>query len=157
MKRPLLAVLLLASGSAAPRARADDGAYVSLVGMARSAASDRGPDADADGAPARGAREKEELKDAIASAPLPSAPSVRPAAGPRLWTALYSALMPSWRAVPSLTSGAEPAVSSATARASRAAAPAAPETASDVAAVKAGERRGLAELLSSSAAPADLK
>jgi hypothetical protein len=166
VKRPLLAAaLLLASFFAL--ARADEGAYGSLLGMARSAEQDRGPDADDVSGP--DARMRDALKDAVAQAPAPrdaarakTAPSPRsdeersaafsPEAPPRIWTRLYSTLLPSWRRRPSLKSEFEPAVSSAAALSPR---PAAPAAVPDAAAVKAGERRGLAELLSASAAPSD--
>ncbi|MFI5345762.1 MAG: hypothetical protein ACHQ51_05250 [Elusimicrobiota bacterium] len=173
MKRIVpIAALLIASAFVS--ARADDAAYGSLVGMARSAA--RARTADAAEADAGGAddRMREALKDAVAQTPAPRAP-VRaptapapdaeegrapvsvPAAAParRMWTRLYSTLMPSWRRLPVLQDEFAPSASTATVRAAPPAAVAAPEPLPDSAAVKAGERRGLAELLSASAAPSD--
>lgn len=159
MKRPLLAAaLLFVLGLALSRARADEGAYGSLVGMAQSASEDRGPDADA--SPARDAQMADALKDAVAQAPAPrraasaQAPAPRdgaravpaaPSGAPRLWTRLYATLMPAWRRAISSTAAVEPDVSTAAVHAPL----------PDWDAVKAGERRGLAELLSASAAPAD--
>jgi hypothetical protein len=163
-------------------ARADEGAYTSLVGMAQSAQQDQGPDAgaippgagktgpkDAGGserpsAAAGAAEAPEALKDAVADAPAPRGAAAKaagaagspafsfsPVPGPRLWTRLYATLMPSWRRIPALKSGFEPSVSTATARAPLSFLVPPP----DSEAVKAGERRGLAELLSASAATPD--
>lgn len=159
MRRPLLAAAFaLAAGLAWSGARADEGAYGSLVGAARSAAEDAGPDLggspaadgilkDALNSPVRAPRavrrsaapRRAEAEGAVAQ---PEAPA------PRLWTRLYAALTPSWHAVPSLAAG--PAVSSATVRTSIPGTPLA-----RLAAANAGERRGLAELISSFPAPDD--
>lgn len=170
---------------ARPAARADEGAYGSLVGMADSAAHDSGPD-DGDIPPDAAARSNRDaarpaprgaaapdaplasaspapsvapaaptpssapvdassLKDALAEPPGPAARRAGPP--PRPWTRLYSTLMPSWRKVPALKSGYDAPASTAPARA--AARPAAPASIDpDSEAIKAGERRGLAELLS---------
>lgn len=159
MKRPLLAAALLVSfGLALSRARADEGAYGSLIGMAQSASEDRGPDAGE--APARDAQMKDALKDVVARAPAPRRAAAAPAPAPRddergvpaassqaprLWTRLYATLLPTWRRAAPSRSALEPAVSTAAVRAPL----------PDWDAVRAGERRGLAELLSASAAPAD--
>jgi hypothetical protein len=185
VKRPLLgAALLLATGMAWSGARADEGAYASLVGMARSASADLGPDAgpSSDGpaarppaAPAPG----ESLKDAVAQPPSPRAVSaaasrpggapaagpvktraedgVRPAAsapGPRLWNRHYATLLPSWRPGPAPLSSFRAPASTAAFRGAPLPIELLPSNPDEV---RAGESRGLAELLSSSAAPADLK
>ncbi|MDE2142003.1 MAG: hypothetical protein KGJ84_06285 [Elusimicrobia bacterium] len=136
---PVAALLLTVAPTSA---RADEGAYVSLVGMARSAAHDRGPDAG--DAPPRARSERGDR-------PAVAAPAVRT---PRVWTRLYAALMPSWRRVPFLTAAAgfETASSTAAVRVPMVAAPVPPP---DAEAVRAGERRGLAELLSAAIVPAD--
>jgi hypothetical protein len=164
-----LAALLIAVGLAS--ARADEGAYGSLMGMARSASQDRGPDADDGSAPARDDAMRDALKDAVAQTPAPrdaararSVPaaeteqgrapvSVPAAPAPRLWTRLYSTLIPSWRRTASFKSEFDATSSSAAATA--ALPPALPAPLTDAAAVKAGERRGLAELMSTSVAPAE--
>jgi hypothetical protein len=148
-------------------ARADEGAYKNLVGMAQAAATDRGPDAD--DAPERAATGTEALKDALtdvraprAAAGVPASPaafaaakadpapifvSVPAAPKPRLWTRLYSTLVPSSRRPAFRSSGFEAAASTWTVRAPMTPLPALmPPPDSD--AVAAGERRGLAELMS---------
>jgi hypothetical protein len=164
VKRVSLAALL-AFGVLA-FARADEGAYKNLVGMARAAATDRGPDAD--DAPERGETGPDALKDAVADVPAPRAPAIAkidvvpgaveapvavsaasssavPAAGkPRLWTRLYSTLLPSWRHPSSLQNAFDPAVSTASVRTTTA--PSTPSPGAE--AVNAGERRGLSELMS---------
>ena len=166
MKRTFLAVLLACAAFAF--ARADEGAYDSLIGMAQSAKTDRGPDAGslpdraADGegkTPASCGKEPKThelpasgapieagagLKDAVAQ---PPAPKPRP----RLLTRLYATLRPSWRKTPSLASEFEPAVSTAAVRLLPPLSALMPPPDSE--AVKAGERRGLAELMSASSAP----
>ncbi|MDE2142095.1 MAG: hypothetical protein KGL74_14795 [Elusimicrobia bacterium] len=141
MKRSV-AFAVLALTAALTLARADEGAYVSLVGMARSAAHDRGPDAG--DAPAHGRPERE-------ARPAVAAPAVRT---PRVWTRLYAALMPSWGRVPFLANadGFETASSTSAVRVPPVAAPVPPP---DAEAVRAGERRGLAELLSAAVVPAE--
>ena len=106
MKRIPLAALLALGVCAF--ARADEGAYKNLVGMAQAAATDRGPDAD----------------DAPERAPAPNTADPAPAAvlapavsKPRLWTRLYSTLLPAWRSPSSLRGAFEPAVSTIPARA----------------------------------------
>jgi hypothetical protein len=166
VKRLIPAVLLLGALAFA-NARADDGAYGSLVGLAKTAVKNPAPEAEEGDAST--AQMKEALKDAVAQPPEPRSQAraqppaetrnddarvvtPAPSQGPRVWTRLYSSLIPSWRrapAIPSLKSEFEPALSTAAVRA----APAAPAPAPD--AVKAGERRGLSELLSASAVPAD--
>ena len=136
MKRTLLAVPLAFAAFAF--ARADEGAYRSLIGMAQSAKTDRGPDA---GSMPERAADRAALKDAVAQ---PLAPK------PRLWTRLYATLLPSWRRAPPPRSAFETAVSTVTVRVSTFPAPVTP---SGPESVEAGERRGLAELLSASAAP----
>ena len=149
-------------------AGADEGAYKNLVGMAQAAATDRGPDADdtAGRAPAAA----DELKDSLADIPAPRAASVPkpfaaavpaaapaapvvavpPSSKPRLWTRLYSTLLPSWRRPPSLQDAFAPRVSTSSFRS-----PMPPLRAlmppPDSESVAAGERRGLAELMSVSA------
>lgn len=168
MKRYPLAALLAFGFFAF--ARADEGAYRNLVGMAQAAATDRGPDAD--DAPDRAATGTEALKDALtdvrpprAAAPAPSSPAAfsAPAAGgvpslvavpaaprPRLWTRLYSTLVPSWRRPSRRSSSFDAAASTGAVRAPMTPLPALmPPPDSD--AVAAGERRGLAELMSVSA------
>jgi len=157
-------------------ARADEGAYRSLVGMARAAEAERKPAAPAepDGADKPAERAADVLDGAASSAPAPDEPlkdalrdalvrgpalaaSARPAAAPpsRLWTKLYSTLVPSWRRMPVLRASYDAPSSTATAAALRPLRSLVPPPDSE--AVKAGERRGLAELLSSSVAPADAK
>jgi hypothetical protein len=156
---PLAALLALGSFAFA---RADDGAYKNLVGMARAAATDRGPDVD--DAPERASSEPDALKDAVADVPAPGsseAPAPKPAAAPaavaapaaekpRLWTRLYATLLPSWRRPPSLSTAFDPAVSTGPVRARMTPLPALMPP-PDSEAVSAGERRGLAELMSVSA------
>jgi hypothetical protein len=169
VKRLPLAVLL-AFGALA-FARADEGAYKSLVGMARTAATDRGPDAE--DAAERASTGTDVLKDALADVPAPraraaapsraapkadagaAAPAPPPAAVPRLWTRLYATLLPSWRHPYSLAGAFEPASSTGPVRARMTPLPALmPPPASE--AVAAGERRGLAELMSVSS-PTDAR
>ena len=158
MKRFSLAALLALGVLAL--ARADEGAYQNLVVLARAAATDRGPDPDALAEPKRGT---DALKDPLADAPLSPASTAKPAAAnpetpsavpvaaapsrPLLWTRLYATLRPSWRrpAFPAVSS--EPAVSTVAVRTPLPALMPPP----DSEAVKAGERRGMAELLSTSA------
>jgi hypothetical protein len=139
-------------------ARADEGAYRNLVGMAQAAATDRGPDAG--DAPERAPGGAEALKDAVADVPAPRLPATKADAAPgavaapaaaksRLWTRLYSTLLPSWRRPASLQSAFEPAVSTGTVRAMIPLPALMPPPDSE--AVTAGERRGLAELMSVSA------
>jgi len=160
-------------------ARADEGAFKSLAGMAQAAPA-AGPEADdapTDAAPKMGA-----LRDAVAdipspraaasSAPSPAAaapapssaakPAPAPAAAapaaaasaPRLWTRLYSTLLPSWRPPQLLSSSFEAPLStgSAAVRSMPPPAPRSPLSAlmppPDSEAVTAGERRGMAELMS---------
>lgn len=171
MKRVPLAVLLALTAFAF--ARADDGAYKNLVGMARAASTDRGPDP-GDVLARTGT---DALKDALADVPSPRAAAARPAppAGPaspaapgtapaaaaprpdavsvpaarppRLWTLLYSRLLPARRPSPAPANEFEAPVSTAAVRT-----PAAPLPAlmppPDSEAVEAGERRGMAELMS---------
>ena len=148
-------------------ARADEGAYKNLVGMAQAAATDRGPDAD--DAPERAATGTEALKDALTDIRAPRAAATSPAlrapfaaakadpgpslvavpvaSKPRLWTRLYSTLVPSWRRPAFRSSSFEAAASTGTVRAPMTPLPALmPPPDSD--AVAAGERRGLAELMS---------
>lgn len=141
MKRTVLAFLLLSSGAFL---RAEESAYQSLVGMARSAASDRGPDAgeippDVPRRPAgRGPAERPAEEHAV------SVPGARP---PSAWTRLFSSLTPSWKA-PLLSSRCE--VSASTSAAVQA--PPAMSVAVSSAA-ESGELRGLAEYLAVAAAP----
>ena len=166
VKSLILAVLMLGALSFGP-ARADEGAYGSLVGLAKTTAKNPAPEAD-EAEPADG-QTREALKDAVAQPPAPrnrtraQAPAEprtedgrvvapAPSPGPRVWTKLYSSLLPSWKhapAIPALKSEFEPALSTAAVRA----APAAPALAPE--AEKAGERRGLSELLSASVVPSD--
>ncbi len=154
-------------------ARADEGAFHSLMGMARAAQTDRGPDAgpapvDAEKPAAHEAAPSGEnggeaalrdaLHDALADLPAqksvaaPRAPAPASAAtAPRLWSRLYSTLIPSWRANPLLRPAFAAPVSTAAVEGLRPLPALLPPPDSD--AVKAGERRGLAEFLSSSAAP----
>jgi hypothetical protein len=172
-----LACLAIALSSVLASARADEGAYHSLVGMARSAQTDRGPEdgaqpADAAKAaapdaaapakdPAGEAALRDALRDALADIPAQKSTATRrstepapaPAPAPRLWTRLYSTLIPSWRQTPVLKSTYDAPASSAAAAGLRPLRALVPPPDSE--AVKAGERRGLAELLSSSAVPAD--
>lgn len=173
MKRLLPAAAALASLLAV--ARADEGAYRSLVGMARAAEAERKPappeseeaaripakpeEAALDGASAARAADaslKDALRDALSDVPAPArrTPEPAPAAGPRPWTRLYSTLVPSWRKMPVLGASFEAPRSTAAASALR---PLTTVVPLDSEAVKAGERRGLAELLSSPVAPADAK
>jgi hypothetical protein len=151
VKRISLAALLACAAFAF--ARADDGAYHSLIGMARSAKSDSGPDAGAipdrpsaesksgnKDVPA-GLEEASELRDAVAQPPAPK---------PRLWTRLTATLLPSWRRPPAPLAACEPAVSTAAARGLLPLPALMPPPDSE--SVKAGERRGLAELLSATSA-----
>lgn len=156
-------------------ARADEGALKSLAGMAR-AAPDPGPEAD--DAPTDAAPRMGTLKDAVAdipapravadasaaapSSPAPAAPSssappappkkaAPPAApsaapAPRLWTRLYSTLLPSWRPA-TLSSSFETPLSTGPARVRATPLPALMPP-PDSEAVRAGERRGMAELMS---------
>ncbi|MFI5348328.1 MAG: hypothetical protein ACHQ2Z_02185 [Elusimicrobiota bacterium] len=173
---PFAALLALGLLQRAPLAGADEGAYKNLVGMAKAAETERGPDAG--DAPERASTGTEALKDALADVPAPRSPSspktgaaagaaaapvvtagaevstpgpavvaVPPPAKPRLWTRLYSTLLPSWRRPPSLQSAFDPMVSTVSFRASMAPLPALMPP-PDSEAVSAGERRGLAELLS---------
>lgn len=172
MKRISFAALALVLIHYTSYAGADEGAYKNLVGMAQSAATDRGPDPD--DAPARAPAGPEEFKDAVADVPSPRAapaptaapggssssrsapvfseapvrapaPAAAPAAPkPRFWTRLYSTLLPSWRRPPSLQSAFDPVLSTAAVRATLPAAM--PSSGSE--AVSAGERRGLSELMS---------
>ena len=170
MKRIPLAALL-AFGSFV-LARADEGAYKSLTGMAQAAATDRGPDVEADtDAVPRNKPAVDELKDSVADVPSPRAPEANaaaealpaalsaaktdaapgavlvPAAGkPRLWTRLYATLLPSWRRASSRSSF-EPALSTGTVRVRMTPLPALMPP-PDSEAVSAGERRGMAELMS---------
>jgi hypothetical protein len=152
--------------------RADDGAFKNLVGMAKAAETDRGPDAEdaPDRAPAASIA-PDALRDAVADVPVPraalapqsdGAPMPAAAASPvqsgagaapkaRLWTRLYSTLLPSWRRPPSLRGEFDPAVSTAAVRATVSPARVAPPS-PDSEAVAAGERRGLSELMSVPAA-----
>ncbi|HXS99267.1 MAG TPA: hypothetical protein VN915_01180 [Elusimicrobiota bacterium] len=189
MKRIPLAALLALGAFAL--ARADEGAYKTLAGMAQ-AAPNHGPEDD--GAPPDPSMKMGTLRDAVADVPRPdaarraaspSSPSPeaavaapRPASAPaaaaipaapaaRLWTKLYSTLLPSWRlSAPRSSFEAEvstgsAAVLSAPPPASRSplSASRAPLSASraplsalmpppDSEAVSAGERRGMAELMS---------
>ncbi len=155
-------------------ARAEDGAYKNLVGMAQAAATDKGPNPD--DAPANPSRGTDALKDAIADVPAPAPPAaasrpdasgaLRPAAfrldpaasedappsRPRLWTRLSATLRPSPRRSTVPPGSFETAVSTGAVRAPAPLAALMPPPDSE--AVKAGERRGLAELLSTSAAEA---
>lgn len=165
MKRALAAALIFAA-SALGAARADEGAYGSLVGMEKSAARERAAasDAEAESDP-QDDRMREALKDAVAQTPAPrsgrsqapraddpgAAVAPPPSPGPRIWTRLYSALLPSWNRTPSSAREEFDAPSSTAAVRARPARVPAP----DAAAVAAGERRGLAELFSSPAAPTD--
>ncbi len=156
MRRFSLATLLALGAFAF--ARADEGAYKNLVGMARAAATDRGPDAD----DARCGRDG--LTEGVADVPAPRAPeapapntgaapaavSGPAAAKPRLWTRLYATLLPSWRHPSSLASAFDPAVSTGAVRARMTPLPALMPP-PDSEAVAAGERRGMAELMSVSA------
>ena len=152
MKRIALAALLALGGFAF--ARADEGAYKNLVGMAQ-AAPDRGPEAD--DAPPDASSRMGTLKDAVADVPSPRAradaapfsplAASPAAAAPRLWTRLYSTLLPSWRLPAPFSSAFEPAVSTGPARTSSTPLPALMPP-PDSEAVAAGERRGLAELMS---------
>ncbi len=147
---------MLISGAAWACARADEGAFTSLVGMAQAAKTDRGPDAGP--APDRAAAGAKTAKAEVFTAPgaaiddgapLKDAVAQPPAPKPRLWTRLYATLLPAWRKAPSLSGSFEPAVSTGAVRALRPLP--APEPLPDSESVKAGERRGLAELLSVSA------
>jgi hypothetical protein len=169
VKRLALAALLAVGVMAL--ARADEGAYRNLVGMAQAAASDPGPNPD--DAPANPARGTDALRDAIADvpAPLPTpeakpdaprSPTPRSVPGgdapaapsrPRLWARLYATLRPTPRRPSALSDAFELLVSTAAVRAAAAPLPALMPP-PDSEAVKAGERRGLAELLSTTAAPA---
>lgn len=157
MKRIPLAALLALGVFAF--ARADEGAFKNLVGMAQ-AATDRGPDAD--DAPPNASARMGALKDAVADVPAPraqassTAPNADAAPGavaapaaakPRLWTRLYATLLPSWRRPLPLSSAFEAAVSTGPVRARMAPRPALMPP-PDSEAVTAGERRGLAELMS---------
>lgn len=173
MKRPLLAAaFVLASLTAFARNGSGAGAYGSLVGMAQSATEDAGPDAGE--LPPDRARVPEGLRDAVAqppavriaatpasaarpgsagpaapaSAPDPRVVAAPPPAAPRIWTRLYATLLPSWRPRGAVAASSAPALSTATFRAVPAPLPA------DKDGVLAGEVRGLAELVSASAAPA---
>jgi hypothetical protein len=152
-------------------ARADDGAYRNLLGMAQAAATDKGPDPD--DAPASPQRGADALKDAIADAP-PPVPAAKPDAPvpaaarselpradfaeivvaapprPRLWTRLYATLRPSWHRPAALSGPFDLAVSTPAVRAPAPLPALMPPPDSE--AVKAGERRGMAELMSTSAA-----
>ncbi|MEQ1919307.1 MAG: hypothetical protein ABL955_08920 [Elusimicrobiota bacterium] len=172
MKRLLLAGLLvmtMALSRAAALAGQDD-AYGSLIGMADSAARDKGPEAgdmpadlgNRDGghpgadAPKpvieTGSAERREVKP-VAQAPAPKreavkddgAPSVAvPAApAPRVWTRLFSSLLPPAARV----SGFDVAVSSAARRGRPA--PAHPATAASA----AGSAQGMLELVAAATAP----
>lgn len=174
MKPALLAVLL----AFAAAARSQQGAYVTLVSMAEAAKEERGRtpgDGTDDRARASSAEKKqqdlkaaaapaagEELRDAPADMPArPVAPaaaaradapraSAPVAAARKAWTRLSAALTPSGRVVLSYNG---PAVSTGTARAA-AAAPAPIRLLRPDPGVKAGEARGLDELMSAAAAPA---
>jgi hypothetical protein len=164
---PLAALLALGVFSFA---RADEGAYKNLVGMAQ-AAPDRGPEAD--DAPTDASPKMGTLKDAVADVPSPrarsdaapfspfspfspfAAGSAAPKAGaaaspaaaaPRLWTRLYATLLPSWRRPAPRSSAFETAVSTGPAGGRTPLAALMPPPDSE--AVSAGERRGLAELMS---------
>ncbi|HEX4046520.1 MAG TPA: hypothetical protein VH309_01725 [Elusimicrobiota bacterium] len=162
MKRITMAALLALGAFAF--ARADEGAYKNLVGMARAAATDRGPDPD-DAPPRAGTTDA--LKDSLTDVPSPRAAAAEPqppeggsgpgavavpaASQPRVWTLLYSTLLPPRRSRASLQAAFDPAVSTASFRAPQAPLPALfPPPVSE--AVSAGERRGLAELMSTAAA-----
>ena len=174
MKRIAFAALLALFYSTS-LAGADEGAYKNLVGMARAAQTERAPDPD--DVPERASTGSEALKDALADVPAPRAPSspksgaaaipaavpaaapsaaapppvaVPASAKPRLWTRLYSTLLPSWRRPPAPRSEFDPLVSTAPFRGSMIPLPALMPP-PDSEAVSAGERRGLAELLSVSA------
>lgn len=165
MKRVIAAVVVLASVIAL--ARADEGAYRSLVGMAAAAATDKGPDPEAVPQPAPVPAQpqlREALKDAVADRPAtrPTAPRSRAdaprteaapqaSAPARPWIRYFSALTPSRKAV-SRASFEAPA-STAAASALRPLPALTPPPESE--AVKAGERRGMAELMSSALAPSD--
>jgi hypothetical protein len=155
VKRTFLAALLAFAAFAF--ARADEGAYESLIGMAQAAKTDRGPDAGPAPDPAS-AGAKPRRAGAVPAAPvdveagLKDAVAQPPAPKPRLLTRLYATLMPSWRRVSSPRDPSEPAVSTGTARVLLPMSALMPPPDSE--AVKAGERRGMAELLSASAAPA---
>ena len=165
MNRLSLAALLALGAFAF--ARADEGAYKNLVGMAQ-AAPDRGPEAD--DAPTDAAAKMGTLKDAVADVPAPrssaaetpsspaasapaepaSAPAAAfasPSAKPRLWTKLYATLLPSWRRPAPRSSSFEQAASTAPVRVRATPLPALMPP-PDSEAVSAGERRGLAELMS---------
>ena len=154
MKRVPLAVLLALGAFAV--ARADEGAYKKLVGMARAAATDRGPDADS--APEGASRGTDGLKDALADVPASRASEApKTAAAPggaaaqtRLWTRLYSTLLPSWRHPASLQGAFDPVVSTVPFRTRMTPLPGLMPP-PDSEAVAAGERRGLEELMSASA------
>lgn len=146
-------------------ARADEGALKSLAGMAQ-ASPDAGPEAD--DAPTDAAPKMGTLKDAVADIPSPRAaaasapfsagpaaaaksapaPAMTPAAPTaRLWTRLYSTLLPAWRRPVLLSSSFEAPLSTGPA-AVRAAPLRALMPPPDSEAVTAGERRGMAELMS---------
>jgi|GEM_PF-2479298 len=137
-------------------AGAEEGAYLTLVSMGRAAATDRGPDP---GAPPTDAARREAPTSSAPSAAAATGGAYAPPAespldadvvaaengapGRRRWLRAVAVLSPARRRASSF---AAPDVSSATARAFRA-----PPSAD--AAVRAGARRGLAELLSVCAAP----
>lgn len=154
-------------------ARADEGAFKSLAGMAQ-AASDPGPEAD--DAPTNAAPKMGALKDSVADIPAPRAGAAAPvsssalaapaspaaatnaapspaaaaspaASAPRLWTRLYSKLLPAWRRPVILSSSFEAPLSTGPAAARAVPLPALMPP-PDSEAVSAGERRGLAELMS---------
>ena len=165
MKRLPLAALLALGVFAL--ARADEGALKSLAGMAQ-AAPDAGPEAD--DAPTDAAPKMGTLRDAVAdvpspraaaaapsaaapapaaaapkAAPAPAAPAATPAA--KLLTRLYSTLLPSWHRPVLLSSAFEAPLSTAPAAVRASPLPALMPP-PDSEAVSAGERRGMAELMS---------
>jgi len=130
-------------------AGAEDGAYLTLVSMGRAAATDRGPDPGAP--PTDAARRSAPTSSAPSAYAAPAEPPLdadvvaaqNGAPGRRRWLRAVAVLSPARRRASSF---AAPDVSSATARAF-------PAPPSADAAVRAGARRGLAELLSVCAAP----
>lgn len=173
MKRLLLAGLLVLPFALA-RAQQDD-AYGSLVGMADSASSDRGPQAGEIGSDLAGERlgseppeaaktdseapasERSEAKvEAPAPARAPKRERVKPkreddlpavsvpaAAAPRVWTKLFSSLLPS------MTRGSSFEVSASTAARQARPEPARPATAASA----AGSAQGMLELVAAATAP----
>ncbi|MFI5363580.1 MAG: hypothetical protein ACHQ49_16560 [Elusimicrobiota bacterium] len=167
MKRLPLAVMLALGVFVV--ARADEGAYKNLVGMAKAAQTDRGPDPN--DVPDRASTGTEALKDAIADVPSPGAAAAKASRAARdvvplpadagavaapaaartpLWTRLYSTLLPAWRRAPEPAAEFAAAPSTAAARSTPAPLRALMPP-PDSEAVTAGERRGLSELMSVSA------